>query len=85
LKEKTGPDETPCDSKKPFGEGSIIIANILLLLKKNRWPITADIEFEYPTPDWSNAVEEVKDFLNITGQYLLDFKICIIHMVWDML
>ncbi len=60
LKDKTGPGETPRDTNMPFGEGSTPLADILLLLKKNRWPITADIELEYPIPEGSDAVAEVK-------------------------
>ena len=60
LKDKTGPNSTPRDANMPFGKGETPLADILNLLKKNRWPITADIELEYPIPEGSDAVAEVK-------------------------
>lgn len=60
LKDKTGPNANPPNSNTVFGEGGTPIADILLLLKKNRWPMTVDIELEYPIPEGSNAVIEVK-------------------------
>jgi sugar phosphate isomerase/epimerase len=59
LKDKTGPTSDPKDTNMPFGEGETPIADILLLLKKEKWPITADIELEYPIPEGSDAVAEV--------------------------
>jgi sugar phosphate isomerase/epimerase len=59
LKDKTGPDADPADTNMPFGQGSTPLADILLLLKEKKWPITADIELEYPIPDDSDAVIEV--------------------------
>jgi sugar phosphate isomerase/epimerase len=63
IKDKTGPDEEPRDSNMPFGEGSTPIADILLLLKEQGWPITADIELEYTIPEGSDAVAEVRKCL----------------------
>ena len=60
IKDKTGPDETPRDANMPFGDGSTPLGDILNLLKDKGWPITADIELEYPISQGSNAVEEVK-------------------------
>jgi sugar phosphate isomerase/epimerase len=60
IKDKTGPDERPADTNMPFGEGSTPLGDILRLLRDGNWPITADIELEYPVPQGSNAVEEVK-------------------------
>jgi sugar phosphate isomerase/epimerase len=41
----------------PFGQGGVPIKDVLLLLKKNKWPIPANIEYEYKGQD---AVAEVK-------------------------
>ncbi len=46
--------------RKSKGKGETPIADILLLLQKNKWPIKVDIELEYPVPDGSDAVAEVK-------------------------
>jgi sugar phosphate isomerase/epimerase len=43
----------------PFGEGNTPVVEALQLLKKNKWPIYADIELEYPVPAGSDAVKEV--------------------------
>ncbi len=60
MKDKTGPKGTPPNTNMPWGQGETPIADILLLLKKNKWPIYADIELEYPVPEGSDAVKEVR-------------------------
>jgi sugar phosphate isomerase/epimerase len=60
MKDKTGPKGNPPNTNMPWGKGETPIADILLLLKKNKWPIYADIELEYPVPEGSDAVAEVK-------------------------
>jgi hypothetical protein len=60
MKDKTGPKSSPANTNMPWGKGETPIADILLLLKKNKWPIFADIELEYPIPEGSDAVAEVK-------------------------
>jgi sugar phosphate isomerase/epimerase len=60
MKDKTGPKGNPPNTNMPWGKGETPIADILLLLKNNKWPIYADIELEYPVPDGSDAVAEVK-------------------------
>jgi sugar phosphate isomerase/epimerase len=61
IKDKTGLNDNPRDTNKPFGEGSTPLGDILNLLKDKGWPITADIELEYEVPSNSNAVVEVKN------------------------
>jgi sugar phosphate isomerase/epimerase len=60
LKDKTGPKGNPANTNMSWGKGETPIADILLLLKKNKWPIYVDIELEYPVPEGSDAVAEVK-------------------------
>jgi hypothetical protein len=60
IKDKTGPNHATPDANKPFGEGETPIADILLLLKKEKWPIHVDLELEYSIPEGSDAAKEVK-------------------------
>ncbi len=59
IKDKTGPKNATPDTNMPFGKGETPIADILLLLKKEKWPISVDIELEYPIPEGSDAAKEV--------------------------
>lgn len=59
IKDKTSPTSTPAGANMPFGEGETPIADILLLLKKEKWPINVDIELEYRIPEGSDAAKEV--------------------------
>jgi sugar phosphate isomerase/epimerase len=43
----------------PWGEGQTPIKEVLQLLKKEKWPIYADIELEYRVPPGSSSVAEV--------------------------
>jgi Xylose isomerase-like TIM barrel len=43
----------------PWGEGQTPIKEVLQLLKKEKWPIYADIELEYKVPQDSTSVAEV--------------------------
>ncbi|HUX95264.1 MAG TPA: sugar phosphate isomerase/epimerase [Bacteroidales bacterium] len=60
VKDKTGPKDTPANTNMTWGEGKTPISDILLLIKKNKWPIYVDIELEYPVPEGSDAVAEVR-------------------------
>jgi len=60
LKDKTGTKGNPPNTNMPWGKGETPIADILLLIKKNKWPIYVDIELEYPVPEGSDAVAEVR-------------------------
>jgi sugar phosphate isomerase/epimerase len=42
----------------PFGEGDAQVAEILQLIRKNKWNIYCDIELEYPIPEDSDAIIE---------------------------
>jgi sugar phosphate isomerase/epimerase len=43
----------------PFGEGDVPIHQTLQLIAKEKWPIQATIEFEYPIPEGSNRMTEI--------------------------
>ena len=60
LKDKTGPKTEPADENQVWGQGEVPLAELLLLIKKEGWPIYLDIELEYAIKPWSNQVKEVK-------------------------
>jgi len=43
----------------PFGQGNTPVIEALRYIKKNKLPIYADVELEYPVPQDSDAVKEV--------------------------
>ncbi len=59
MKDKTGPKSNPPDANRPFGKGETPIADVLLLLKKEKWPIDVFVEMEYAIPEGSDAAKEV--------------------------
>jgi hypothetical protein len=59
IKDKTGPKSNPAGTNMPFGKGETPITDILLLLKKEKWPISVDVELEYQIPEGSDAAKEV--------------------------
>ena len=52
-------DRTADGGNLPWGQGQTPIKEVLQLLKKEKWPIYADIELEYRIPAGSDAVKEV--------------------------
>ncbi|HEY1376974.1 MAG TPA: sugar phosphate isomerase/epimerase [Gemmataceae bacterium] len=52
-------DRTADGGNLPWGQGQTPIKEVLQLLKKEKWPIYADVELEYPIPPGSDAVKEV--------------------------
>lgn len=54
LKDRTGDG-----GNLSWGKGQTPIKEVLQLLKKEKWPIYADIELEYQIPSGSDAVKEV--------------------------
>ncbi len=58
IKDKTGPKSNPAGANMPFGKGETPIADILLLLKKEKWPINVDVELEYQIPEGSDQAKE---------------------------
>jgi sugar phosphate isomerase/epimerase len=59
IKDKTGPKSNPAGTNMPFGKGETPISDILLLLKKEKWPIEVDVELEYNIPADSDPAKEV--------------------------
>jgi sugar phosphate isomerase/epimerase len=52
-------DRTADGGNLPWGQGQTPIKEVLQLLKKEKWPIYADIELEYQVPPDSDPVKEV--------------------------
>ena len=53
-------DRTFTKKTVPFGEGDAQVAEILQLIKKKKWDVFCDIELEYPIPEGSDAIIEVR-------------------------
>ncbi len=58
MKDKTGPKHATPNTNKPFGQGETPIADILQLLKKEKWPIDVFVELEYEIAPDSDPVKE---------------------------
>jgi sugar phosphate isomerase/epimerase len=71
LKDKTGPDVDPPNTNQVWGQGQMPIADVLLLIKKNGWPIYCDIELEYDIKPWSNAVKETRTCVQYARNILI--------------
>jgi sugar phosphate isomerase/epimerase len=71
MKDKTGPKTDPANQNQVWGQGEVPIADILLLIKKNNWPLYCDIELEYDIKPWSNPVKEVKTCVQYARNILI--------------
>lgn len=71
LKDKTGPGTDPANMNQVWGQGEMPIADVLLLIKKNNWPLYCDIELEYDVKPWSNAVRETKTCVQYARNILI--------------
>jgi len=71
MKDKTGPKTEPPNQNQVWGQGEVPIADILLLIKKNKWPLYCDIELEYEIKPWSNPVKEVKTCIQYARNILI--------------
>ena len=63
-------DRTADGRNLSWGKGQTPIREVLQLLKKERWPIYADIELEYPVPEGSDSVAEVAKCLQYCREAL---------------
>lgn len=59
VKDKTGPNHPTPNANMEFGKGETPIRDVLLLIKKEKWPINVDLELEYAIPAGSDPVKEV--------------------------
>lgn len=71
MKDKTGPKTDPANTNQVWGQGEAPVEDILLLIKKNGWPIFCDIELEYDVKPWSDSVKEVKTCVHYARQILM--------------
>jgi sugar phosphate isomerase/epimerase len=71
IKDKTGPKTDPANTNQVWGQGEVPLADVLLLIKKNKWPIYCDIELEYDVKQWSNAVKETKTCVQYARNILI--------------
>ncbi len=71
IKDKTGPDAEIPNTNQVWGQGQMPLEDVLLLIKKEKWPIYCDIELEYEVKPWSDAVKEVKTCVNYARQILM--------------
>ena len=70
IKDKTGPKTDPANTNQVWGQGEMPLADVLLLIKKNKWPIHCDVELEYDVKPWSTAQKEVKTCVQYAKQIL---------------
>ncbi len=71
IKDKTGPETDPANTNQVWGQGQMPLEDVLLLIKKEKWPIYCDIELEYDIKPWSNAVREVDTCVHFARQILM--------------
>ncbi len=71
MKDKTGPKTDPPNTNQVWGQGQTPVEDILLLIKKEGWPLYCDIELEYDIKPWSNAVREVRTCAHYARQILI--------------
>jgi sugar phosphate isomerase/epimerase len=55
----------------PFGQGDTPIVEALRLVRDNKWPIQATVEFEYPVPDGSDRMKELAKTVAFCREALL--------------
>lgn len=72
VKDKTGPvTEGQPNTNQVWGQGEMPIADILLLIQQEKWPIYCDIELEYDVKPWSDSVKEVGKCVKFMREILI--------------
>ncbi|WP_019540069.1 sugar phosphate isomerase/epimerase family protein [Proteiniphilum acetatigenes] len=72
LKDKTSVGNViQKNTNQVWGQGETPIAEVLHLIRDQKWPIYCDIELEYPVTPWSSSVKEVKTCREYCRQILL--------------
>lgn len=72
VKDKTGADNAvQKNTNQVFGQGETPLAEVLRLIRDQRWPIYCDIELEYPVVPWSTSVKEVRTCMEYCRQILI--------------
>jgi Xylose isomerase-like TIM barrel len=54
----------------PFGQGETPVAEVLHLIRDNKWPIQATIEFEYKIPEGSDRMTELQKCMDYCRKVL---------------
>ena len=71
IKDKTCPNTEPPNTNMPYDQGDTPLSDILLLIKNKEWPIIVDIKLEHQILEGSNAVLEVKKYIEYCKEILL--------------
>ena len=68
LKDRKSPENG--GDNVPWGEGDTPIGDVLRLLQKEQYPISAMIELEYEIPEGSSVLEEIKKCVDFCREAL---------------
>ena len=71
VKDRKAPSNGADGVNVPFGEGDTPIKEVLRLIRDNKWPIQATIEFEYPVPPGSDRMAEMVKAIDYCKNALL--------------